>query len=392
MSAILVQIRPEYRQFLTLEGTMIVRLDKALYGCIESAKLWYDDIAKTLIELGYTRNPVDQCVFNKGPLATQCTVCLHVDDLKITSRDAAAIESLIQGLTDKYQTLTVHRGKVHSYLGMTFDYSQPKKVKITMEGYVADVLEEYEVTGTAMTPASNELFNIRPSNPLSAEKAIVFHSRVAKLLYLAKRVRPDILTSIAFLTTRTKSSTDDDYAKLTRVLKYLNGTKSFGMVLEANKDITVLVYADASYGVHADGKSHTGVNITLGRGAVYVRSGKQKIVSKSSTESELIGLSDSLSQAVWTRDFLLGQGYTMGPAIVYQDNMSAIALAAKGRSTSDRTRHIHIRYFFVKDRVDSGEVSIEYKPTKLMLADLLTKPLQGDLFRAMRKELLNWEE
>jgi hypothetical protein len=81
----------------------------------------------------------------------------------------------------------------------------------------------------------------------------------------------------------------------------------------------------------------------------------------------------------------------MAPATVYQDNMSTIALAAKGRSTSDRTRHIHIRYFFVKDRVDSGEVRIEYKPTKLMLADLLTKPLQGDLFRAMRKELLNWE-
>ena len=71
--------------------------------------------------------------------------------------------------------------------------------------------------------------------------------------------------------------------------------------------------------------------------------------------------------------------------------MSAIALAAKGRSTSDRTRHIHIRYFFVKDRVDAGEICVEYKPTKLMLADLLTKPLQGDLFRAMRKELLNWE-
>ena len=163
------------------------------------------------------------------------------------------------------------------------------------------------------------------------------------------------------------------------------------MVLESDKDITVLVYADASYGVHADGKSHTGVYITLGRGGVFFRSTKQKIVTKSSTESELVGLSDSLGQAIWTRNFLTGQGYKLGPTKVYQDNMSTITLAAKGRSTSDRTRHIHIRYFFVKDRVDSGEISIEYKPTKLMLADLLTKPLQGDLFRAMRRELLNWE-
>jgi len=164
-----------------------------------------------------------------------------------------------------------------------------------------------------------------------------------------------------------------------------------GMILEPEKDIAVLVYADASYGVHADGKSHTGLYITLGRGGVFVRSSKQKIVTKSSTEAELVGLSDSLGQAIWTRDFLIGQGYVMGPATLFQDNMSTITLANKGRSTSDRTRHIHIRYFFVKDRVNSGEVKIEYKHTKMMLADLLTKPLQGDLFRVMRKELLNWE-
>ena len=391
MAAILTKIKPEYSKFLARDGSMVVRLDKALYGCIESAKLWYEDITRTLLAMGFKRNPVDLCVFNKGSGAEQCTICLHVDDLMITARNPTAIEVTLQGLTDKYKTLTVHRGAVHSYLGMTFDFSVPLKAKITMEGYVNDTLKGYGVTGTAATPATVDLFNVRNSPLLSPETALEFHSRIAKLLYLAKRVRPDILTAIAFLSTRTKCSTADDYHKLDRVLKYLNGTAEFGMVLEADKEITVIVFADASYGVHADGKSHTGVNITLGRGAVFVRSAKQKIVSKSSTEAELIGLTDSLTQAIWTREFLLGQGYTMGPATIYQDNMSAIALAAKGRSTSDRTRHIHIRYFFVKDRVDSGEVHIEYKPTKLMLADILTKPLQGDLFRAMRKELLNWE-
>ena len=77
------------------------------------------------------------------------------------------------------------------------------------------------------------------------------------------------------------------------------------MVLECDKDLSVLVYVDASYGVHADGKSHTGVVIYLG---VHVHSGK------SSTETELVRLSDSLSQGIWTRTFILGQGYEMGPA------------------------------------------------------------------------------
>jgi hypothetical protein len=78
----------------------------------------------------------------------------------------------------------------------------------------------------------------------------------------------------------------------------------------------------------------------------------------------------------------------MGPATVYEDNMSTIKLAEKGRSTSERTRHISIRYFFIKQFLDSGEFEIEHCPTDLMLADLLTKPLQGIKFLAMRDKLL----
>jgi len=112
-------------------------------------------------------------------------------------------------------------------------------------------------------------------------------------------------------------------------------------------------------------------------------------VSKSSTEAELIGLSDCATQAIWTRNFLEQQGYKVGPATVYQDNMSTMQLAENGRSTSERTRHIHVRYYFIKDRIDSGEIEIKYMPTKLMIADILTKPLQGELFRALRAMLLN---
>ena len=192
---------------------------------------------------------------------------------------------------------------------MTFDYTVAGVVKVTMEKYVQDILDGYQVTGKAATPASVNLFDLRDSMALSSYESTEFHSRVMMLLYLAKRVRPDILPPVAFLSTRTRAPTDDDQSKLNRVLRYINSTKEMGMILQSTKDIAVIVYADASYGVHADGKSHTGVYITLGRGGVFFRSTKQKIVTKSSTESELVGLSDSLGQAIWTRDFLIGQGY-----------------------------------------------------------------------------------
>jgi len=217
----------------------------------------------------------------------------------------------------------------------------------------------------------------------------MFHSRVAKILFLAKRARPDLLTAVSFLTTRVQQPTTQDLNKLQRLLRYINGTRDKWLTLEAGEDFGLFAYVDASYGVHPDGKSHTGVAMMLGQGCFYVQSAKQKLVSKSSTEAEIIAVSDALSEVIWARNFLLAQGIEVGPAVVYQDNKSTMALIDKGRSTSSRTRHINIRYFFVKDRVVSGEVVIKHMPTEDMVADLLTKPLQGQLFRKIRDKILH---
>ena len=160
-----------------------------------------------------------------------------MDDIKITCADPLGVEETITALTNRYKTITVKRGMVHSYLGMTFDYSTPGKVRITMSKYVMSMLDEYHVTGSAATPASSNLFEIdSESEPLTTERAEIFHSRVAKLLYLVKRVRPDGLTTVAFLSTRINAPTEQDWAKLTRLL---NSTKDFGICLDADKDVCV---------------------------------------------------------------------------------------------------------------------------------------------------------
>jgi hypothetical protein len=123
-------------------------------------------------------------------------------------------------------------------------------------------------------------------------------------------------------------------------------------------------------------------------GVLFVKSMKQKLNAKSSTEAELIALSDALSQVVWTRNFLRDLGYDMEPATVYQDNMSTLAMIKNGHPSSHRTRHINIRFFYAKDRADQGEIKLEYCPTESMLADFFTKPLQGQLFRKLRDELM----
>ena len=146
-------------------------------------------------------------------------------------------------------------------------------------------------------------------------------------------------------------------------------------------------YVDVSFGLYEDGKSVTEVAISLGGASIYIKSGKQKIVTRSSTEAELVGISDALSQILWTREFLLALGLTLGPATVYQDKKSTILLANKGRSISERSRHIKIRYFFVSHYIESKKITLEYLTTGQMEADILMKPLHGSLFAKFSKQL-----
>ena len=118
----LCDMYPEYRRFVNPDGTIIVRLLRALYGCIQSAKLWYEHLCKTLRKMGFKHNPRDHCVFNRGSdLSTQVTICIHVDDLKITSRLPHAVTEVIDELSAAYPDFNVSRGTKHSYLGMMFD-------------------------------------------------------------------------------------------------------------------------------------------------------------------------------------------------------------------------------------------------------------------------------
>jgi hypothetical protein len=133
--------------------------------------------------------------------------------------------------------------------------------------------------------------------------------------------------------------------------------------------------------------------MSLGRGAPISFSRKQKLNVRSSCEGELVGLDDALPFILWARYFIEAQGYTVEQNIIYQDNKSTILLANNGRwSSSKRTRHIKSRYFFIKDKVDSKEVSIEHRPTNEMWSDVLTKPKQGKGFRADRSMLMNCAE
>jgi hypothetical protein len=173
-------------------------------------------------------------------------------------------------------------------------------------------------------------------------------------------------------------------------MKYLCGTINMPLTLEAENMSIMKWWVDASSAVHPDTRSHTGGALSMGHGAVYGTSTRQKINGTSSTEAEVMGMHKFLPQRLWTRYFLEAQGYGVEESVVYQDNQSAMLLAKNGRgSSSKRTQHMNICYFSVADRIASKEVKVEYCPTGDMVADYFTKPLQGTLFHKFRDFIMN---
>jgi hypothetical protein len=207
--------------------------------------------------------------------------------------------------------MTTTRGKEHVFLGMKINFQPNQTVRINMEQYIKEAIIDFkeDVSIGATTP-DNNLFKLDTGAPrLKKSKSDLFHSIVAKLLYVATRGRPDILFAIAFLCTRVSCSTTDDWSKLKRLLKYLSRTIGDYATIGADLLSKIQTWVDASYGVHDDLKSHTGGLVSLGRGVVMGKSSKQKLNTKSSTKAEVVGASDNLPNTIWLKWFLEAHGY-----------------------------------------------------------------------------------
>lgn len=391
LSSLIVSAKPEWAQYLH-EGQLYLQLNKALYGLVESPLLWYRHLRESLIELGYMCCKYDRCVFYRTlPDGQRVMMCVHVDDLFITAPHRSQLEELIEALRKKFGNVTSEISDTLNYLGMEVTYNRTtRSVAIKQTGYVDQIIKQYDVSHTSTYPYDTHLLDEDYKGASAAPVPVNdYLSLTMKLMYLAKRTRPDLLFVMSYLATKGKEPKVGDMDKLMKVLRYLNGTRDLYLNLCA-KDSTVYLYVDASYAIHSDCKGHSGALMSVGDGGpVHAASNKQKITTKSSTESELVSLHEGLGPLEWLLHLLEELGYPTAPAIVYEDNKSTITLAKDGLTSTNRTKHMNVRYFYIKELIDNGKVKLEYLPTSQQLADLLTKPVLGSQFIELRQKLLN---
>ncbi len=174
------------------------------------------------------------------------------------------------------------------------------------------------------------------------------------------------------------------------MLKYLNGTRYIKLKLSVDNLGILKWYVDRSHNVHWDCKGHGGAVLKLGKGATNSYSRKVKLNTRSSTETELYTADMFMPEILWSLHFIQAQGFEVECVGLYQDNISTQLLIKNGKmSSGKKMKHIKVKFFFIKDRIDDGEIRVLDCPAKEMWADIMTKPLQGTAFRVMRAELMN---
>ena len=247
---------------------------------MKASLLFYRKLRRDLESIDFKVNPYDPCVANKIVNGSQMTICFHVDDCKLSHMDSKCNDAMIDWLRDKYESIfedgtgamKVSRGKKHTYLGMDLDYTTPKRVRVSMFGYIDELLSAFEkeypeCKGIKSTAAPRNLFIVNEDcKKLKEDKAVAFHNLTAKTLFSMKRARPDFCTSMSFLTTRVREPDTDDEAKLIHLMKYTRGTKRLALTLSADGSGILKWWVDASFAVHPNMRGHSGGGLSLGRG------------------------------------------------------------------------------------------------------------------------------
>ena len=386
VSAIYAQLFPEVKQYVDAKGQINVQLLRALYGCLESAQLWYELLSKLMISAGFKNSVLEPCVWKKGDKDSWIVVLIYVDDGLVVASDDGKMAEFKKQMSEWFrENVKFTPGPIINYVGMVLDFTVPGVCRVSMPHAIKGLMEDYSFESRAhKTPAGEGLFNVdEASPPLRGDQFDIFYSIVYRLLYIAKRVLPDILVAVQFLTTRVTKSTQEDMDKLVRILRYVKDLKDPAIYLSAELIALLLrVCADAAFGVHMDGKSQSGLTMSIGQGTILTKSTKQRSVTKSSTEAEMKTANEATTDLIWVRRFLYETWWWVPeqPAVLEQDNSSAIALINNGKSNSDRTKYLAIDQFFVSDRQSSGELVVKKVDTLLMDADFLSKATQGDVF------------
>ena len=258
----------------------------------------------------------------------------------------------------------------------------------------ANKLKEFGISTGAATPTTSNFFYESEDDKLLDDKGQTeYRSLNSYLMFGSKRSYPEISVPVVTLSKKYNKATERDMGKAIRVAQYVYGTRYTHFLRLQPSSFQVIAMSDAADGINSNGRGQTGgvIGFESRTGAWFAFICKtQPVVAQSSGEAELNAVNTVGNFVDWAKQLMEELGFDQGPVPIFQDSECSLKMLQKGTGSFKRAEHIKIRWFWLKDLIDAGEVVMRYIPTAEMVADILTKAMTGARFRYLRSFLLGW--
>lgn len=365
------------------EEKKVCSLKKSIYGLKQSARVWNRALNAVLVDAGFIQSTWDQCLYTLRKEDGIVFILIYVDDILVCTNKPFLLEYTERKLNENFSIENL--GEISSYLGIQIT-KKGSKYHLNQEAYIKKVLSEFGLNDAKESPIplNTDYFKMADSDLLPDNNK--YRKAIGSLLYIAVNTRPDVAAAVIILSQKIMKPTQNDWNEVKRIMKYLKGTSNHELQLGCSK-LELSGYADANWAEDTTTrKSNSGFVFMFG-GPISWCCRRQDCVAQSSTEAEFIALSEACNEAILLKRILLDFGVTIhGPITIYEDNQSCIKLSGSEK-VNNRSKHIDVKIYTVKDYVSSGVIEVEYCPTDDMVADIFTKPLSKIKFQKFKSKL-----
>ena len=354
-------------------------LKKTLYGLKQAGREWNKELDNKLKKHGFTRLRADPCAYTRGRDDDLEIITVWVDDLLLFSTSDMLMNKMKKDIRSEWETTDL--GEPAKIVGIEIARNE-RSITISQIKYIEAILEceGMRYANPVAMPLDPNVELVPNPEGTEGSRSNSYAQRLGELQYLANATRPDIVHAVSRLASYTANPSLQHASALKRILRYLSGTRTHGITYSAlpikNKGINLFQgYADAAYGNTDDRKLTSGYVFLAAGGAITWMSKKQQTVALSSTEAEYVAMSDASREALWLRSLYGELSLPQAkPSVIKGDNNGAIAMT-RNPQFHKRSKHIDIKYHWIRDQIDEGAIEIESIRDPEQTADILTKGL-----------------
>ena len=374
----------------TVKGkeTLVCRLKRSIYGLKQSARCWNTELDNHLKNIGFSQSESDPCIYIQTVHGVVFVIAVYVDDIILAGEGLPVMKKVKTSISGKFNVTDM--GELHHFLGVKVTQKPGGEIWIGQATYARELLVRLQMSEAKPvdTPIDSGAKLVKATEGEQCADKTQYQSAVGSLLYLSTRTRPDLAYAVGVVAKFSSNPTILHWSAVKRILRYLNGTIDLGLTYGRGDNFNLVGFSDADWaGDLDDRKSTTGYLFLLSGGPISWRSKKQSCVALSTAEAEYMALSAAIQEAVWLRrlisTFTEHKDEAVSSTTIYEDNQSAICMS-RNRQFHGRSKHIDIKFHYVREQVQAGSVDVQYCNTQEMIADMFTKGLCGPQFKKLR--------